>query len=459
MNSAIQCKTTTLLLLIVLACFARLPMARAVLPPPDGGYPGLNTAEGQNSLFSLTTGVANTAVGWFSLKSDTDGSFNTAVGAGTLLSNVGNQSTRDGSDNTAIGAAALLLNISGAQNTAVGVVALLNNDGDSNTAIGFHALVNNTTAGGNTATGAFALESNTTGAFNTASGFGALLFNSDGDDNTAFGDNALAVNSTGNSNTAAGSLALRDNGSGDNNTAFGSSALFHNTAGSDNTAMGDHALFNGTSGSLNTALGQNAASGVTTASNVICIGANVAGANVDNSCFIGNIRGAVVAPDAVAVMVDSSGKLGTVNGSSRRFKTQIKAMDKTSEAILELYPVTFHYKEDKTGTPQFGLIAEEVAAVNSDLVVCDQEGKPYTVRYDAVNAMLLNEFLKEHKAFTEEQRKVQEQEVTITQLKQDFQSRLAEQQTQIEALTEGLQKVRAQLEVKKPAPQAVKNTD
>jgi len=142
--------------------------------------------------------------------------------------------------------------------------------------------------------------------------------------------------------------------------------------------------------------------------------------------------------NAIPVLIDSVGQLGTVS-SSQRFKHDIKGMDKTSEGILALKPVTFHYKSDKTNTPQFGLIAEEVAAVNPDLVVRDENGEIYTVRYDAVNAMLLNEFLKEH-------RKNKEQEATIARL-----------QKQIEALTAGLQKVSAQLELSESAPQTVNN--
>jgi hypothetical protein len=169
---------------------------------------------------------------------------------------------------------------------------------------------------------------------------------------------------------------------------------------------------------------------------------------VDNSCFIGNIREVTTQnSNAVPVLIDSAGQLGTVS-SSRRFKKEIKPMDSASEAILGLKPVTFHYKSDATGTPQFGLIAEEVAELNPDLVVRDENGEIYTVRYDAVNAMLLNEFLKEH-------RKVQEQEATIAQLKQEFQSKFAERQKQIKALTAGLEKVNNQLELSKPAPQMV----
>jgi len=177
----------------------------------------------------------------------------------------------------------------------------------------------------------------------------------------------------------------------------------------------------------------------------------VPGANVSSTCFIGGIRGVTTQnADAIPVLIDSAGQLGTIS-SARRFKNEITPMDKASEAILALKPVTFHYKSDKSGTPQFGLIAEEVAEVNPDLVVRDENGEIYTVRYDAVNAMLLNEFLKEH-------RTVQEQKALVTQLKSAVEKQEtanAQQQKQIEALSEGLQKVSAQLEASKPAPQVV----
>ena len=149
----------------------------------------------------------------------------------------------------------------------------------------------------------------------------------------------------------------------------------------------------------------------------------------------------------VGVIIDSSGHLGTVV-SSARFKDAIKPMDKVSEAILALKPVSFRYKHelDPNGIPQFGLVAEEVEKVNPDLVARDEQGKPYTVRYEAVNAMLLNEFLKAH-------RKIQELEANNAQQQRNF----AEQQKQIEALTAGLQKVSAQLEVSKSAPRTVQN--
>jgi hypothetical protein len=306
-----------------------------------------------------------------------------------------------------------------------------------NTFAGDNALISNTTGAGNSAFGWQSLSTNTIGNFNTGVGGGALSIN-DADSNTAVGAAALLLNTSGTQNTAVGTDAMALNDSGSFNTANGAFALFNNTEGSDNTATGDNALLNNTTGSDNIALGSSAGSAVIDASNVIAIGSD--GGNVSDSCFIGNIRDIQTQnADAIAVVVDSAGQLGTIS-SSQRFKTAIRPMSKASEALLALKPVTFHYKTDKTDTPQFGLIAEEVAKVNPDLVVRDKNGEIHTVRYEAVNAMLLNEFLKEHRV-------VQEQGATI-----------ARQQKQIEALTAGLQKVNAQLEVSKPAPQTVLNS-
>ena len=425
------------LFILALPCLRLAPVANAVSPAPDGGYPGGNTAEGQAALLSLTTDGFNTAVGFLALRSNTEGNFNTAVGAGALLANVGDPSTSDGIQNTATGAGALLSNTTGEDNTANGAFALFSN----------------TTGDSNTAYGAFALQRNTIGSFNIAMGLGALLSNTTGFENTAVGTNALVFNTEGNFNTAIGDVALRNNTTGGGNTAIGESALFHNTTGGDNTAIGFQALSNST-GFNNVALGDGAGSGVTDANNVICIGH--AGTNVDNSCFIGNIRDAVVAPDAVQVLIDSAGKLGTTSGSSRRFKTQIKPMDRTSEAIFALKPVTFHYKTDSTNSPQFGLIAEEVAKVNPHLVLRDKDGEIYTVRYDQVNAMLLNEFLKEHRRNEAQQGKIEEQDATIGQLKsalaqqqKRFESELAQQEQQIAALVTDLQRLAADVEVNK----------
>jgi endosialidase-like protein len=412
MNTATRSLVTTLTLI----CFGFLPRLQAVSPPPDGGYPGANTAEGFNALFSLTTGLYNTAIGYFALDAVKTGNFNTALGAGALFANTGDE-------NTATGAGALLSNTSGFSNTAIGESALF---------------------------------SNTTGAQNTAIGASALQTNATGDRNTATGESTLQNNTTGFSNTAIGEGALFQNTIGFSNTAIGHNALAGNITGVNNTAIGDSALFFST-GTKNTALGIGAGNGITTATNVICIGASVFGADVDNSCFIGNIRDVTTQNgDAIPVVIDSAGQLGTAS-SSQRFKKEIKPMDTASEAILNLKPVTFHYKTDKNDTPQFGLIAEEVAKVNPNLVVRDKNGEIYTVRYEAVNAMLLNEFLKEHQKVEDQDRKLKEQQATIAQLRKDLQATGAQQQEEIEALTAGLQKVSAQMGLSKGAPQTVSN--
>ena len=439
MNLLIQYKTTVLPLLIagVLGCFGLLPKTEAVAPAPDGGYPGGNTAEGQAALLSLTTGGFNTAVGLFSLRSDTSGSFNTAIGAGTLLLNTA-------TENTATGAGALLSNTTGSLNTANGAFALFSNtEGSSNTANGFKALF-----------------SNITGADNTANGLAALFSNTTGFENTANGVDVLFSNTIGSLNTGTGTGALFSNTEGIRNTATGSRALENNTIGSLNTAIGEETLLNNTIGTNNIALGDAAGISVATASNVIAIGS--AGADVSNSCFIGRIRGVTTAhADAVPVLIDSVGQLGTIS-SSRRFKNEIKPMAKASETILALKPVTFHYKSDDTDTPQFGLIAEEVAEVNPDLVVRDEKGDIYTVRYDAVNAMLLNEFLKAH-------RQIQEQEATLTQLKSNSarqEATIVIQDQEIKALTADLkeqkaliQKVSDKVELNTPALQMALNNE
>jgi Chaperone of endosialidase len=415
-------------MLISFVCIALLPAARAVVPPPDGDYPGRNTAEGHKALFSLTMGTDNTALGWLSLQALTTGSLNTGVGAWTLALN-----TAD--NNTAVGTAAMLLNTSGHDNVANGTATLVNNDdGSYNTATGAFALYLNTSGTSNAATGTGALQNNTIGNYNVANGGFALFFNNNGSHNTAIGDSALYSNDSGSHNTAVGDIALNANETGTSNTAIGQSALLINTAGTDNTAIGDSALANAT-GSNSIAIGSQAGSSVGSSNNVIAIGSP--GDDVDNSCFIGNIRDVQTQnANGIAVLVDSAGQLGTVS-SSRRFKKEIKPMDKTSQAVLALKPVTFQYKKDTKGIPQFGLVAEDVAEVNPDLVVRDKNGEIYSVRYDAVNAMLLNEFLKEHKKV------------------QDLESRLAQQEHQIERLSAGLQKVSAQLETSRPVPQLV----
>jgi hypothetical protein len=485
MNPLIQCKPTILPLFVagVLACFGPLSGMRAVVPAPDGGYPGGNTAEGQNALLSLTTGSFNTAVGWFSLQSNTTTNFNTALGAGTLLYNVAET-------NTAIGAGALLFNTTGEGNTAAGTQALFSND----------------TGSANTATGDAALYGNIEGSNNTATGTAALFFN------------------IGSRNTASGRSALFDNTTGGDNTATGYSALFNNTSGDFNTATGTDALVNNTTGSHNTALGYFAGSDVTGIGNV-CIGANVNGdAGVDDTTWIKNVNHltqnfAAGVNDYVTVRL-TDGRLGhTAVVSSRRYKEDIKPLAAASESLYALKPVSFRLKKEfdemqalgfgliaeevekvdpalvyrnnkgqaesvryeminamllneflkahgkieeqqkqigglsaqlkqqaaqiqkisGKGTEQFGLIAEEIAEASPDLMVRDKNGEIYTVRYDAMNAMVLNEFLKAH-------RRMEEQEATISK-----------QQKQIDALISRVQKASAQLELSKPAPQTVLN--
>jgi hypothetical protein len=338
-------------------CFVLSSGAQAVSPAPDGGYPGGNTAEGQNALMSLTSGGYNTAVGLLSLRSDATNSFNTAVGAGALFANTADE------------------------NTAVGVGALLSN-------------------------------------------------------------------ATGNSNNAYGALALFSNNTASYNNAFGGTALFNNTTGAQNDAFGDTALWSNQTGTNNTAIGDSAGFSITGNSNV-CIGAEVYGVAGENAtiriadnlptgagqsaCYVGGIAGQTVDPSgAGTVYIDNAGKLG-VFLSSQRFKRDVEPMNRSSEAILALKPVTFHYKIDAKNTPCFGLIAEEVAKIDPALVVRDKDGKPYSVRYEQINAMLLNEFLKEH-------RKVQELEQGMTALTAQLKLQAAQ-----------IQRVSAKLDLQKAA--------
>src|SRR6266550_66165 len=366
MNPSIQLKNAIPLFLLALACFGLPPGSRAVSPPPDGGYPNQNTAEGDNALFDLTTGTDNTAIGFQALFSNTAGYFNTAAGSSALSSNT-----------------------TGFLNTATGEEALgSNTTGNGNTALGVEALVLNRTGYNNTANGGFALVNNITGRNNTANGLEALYFNVNGSQNTATGVDAL-FNNNGSQNTANGWEALNSNTTGNGNTANGARALKNNTTGSRNIALRTGAGSNLTTGSDNIDIGN---PGVAGESGQIRIGR----VEMQNATFIAGIRGVTVAK-GVEVVVGFNGQLGTMT-SSARFKEAIKPMDKASEAILGLKPVTFRYKKelDPDGIPQFGLLAEQVEKVNSNLVVRDEDGKLSTVRYEAVNAMLLNEFLKEH---------------------------------------------------------------
>jgi len=375
------------------------PQAQAVSPAPDGGYPANNTAEGASALFSLTSGISNTALGYQALYQNTTGNYNAAQG--------------------------------------------------------FRALSSNTSGAQNTATGYSALSSNITGSYNTANGVNALYANTIGSNNTASGLRALFGNGTGSENTAVGVSALQINDTGSQNTAVGVKTLFANRGGSNNIALGYQAgayvggMYQPRDNNIEIGNGGNFFDNNTTR-----IG------DVQTATFIAGIRGVTTGQaDAIPVLIDSAGQLGTAS-SSRRFKKEIKPMDKASEAILVLKPVTFHYKSDSTDTPQFGLIAEDVAAVNPDLVVRDKNGEIYTVRYDVVNAMLLNEFLKEHRKVEQQAREMQEQQATIAELKSDAVKQEAtisqlkkEMETVVACLKKHdsrIQKVSAQIEVSEP---------
>ena len=362
----------------------------------------VNPATGQlgsadvSSFGVVSTDPGNTAVGDQALQNNDSGGYNDAVGAFALFSNI------DGSFNNAFGDSALYSNIHASENTAIGDLALTNNDSTGNGKA----------------------------QFNTAVGAQALFSNTDGDSNNAIGFYALGFNTTGILNQAIGVSALGNNDIGSANTAIGDSALFQNVNGSFNTVIG---YFAGASveGNDNIYIGATSADGVTSESSTIRIG----DPTFVTACYVAGIS-SHIASGGVQVFITGDGKLGTLT-SSARFKDEIKPMANASEAILALKPVTFRYKKaiDPQGIPQFGLVAEEVEKVSPDLVIRDPEGKPYTVRYEQVNAMLLNEFLKEHKT-------VKEQGEIIARLEQ-----------QVEALTAGLQKVSAQMELSKAGPQ------
>ena len=410
-----------------------------------------NTALGSLALDSNTSGYDNTATGYGALFSNADGYDNTAIGAFALYYNTA-------SNNTATGDGALDHNTSGQNNTATGVQALFGtlegSTGSNNTATGYESLFSYTSGNYNTAAGVQSLYKDTSGGSNTATGYVALYFNSTGNFNTATGRGALYKNTASN-NTAMGYQSLNLNTGGHDSAAFGMRSLQNNTTGYSNTALGPYALQTNTTGYSNIAVGTLAGYNLTTGSNNIDIGnqgtagesgiIRIGTAGTHTNTLIAGIYNVPVS--GLSVVVGSGGQLGT-STSSARYKDDIKPMDKASEAILALQPVTFRYKHelDRTGIPQFGLVAEQVEKVNPDLVTRDDKGKPYSVRYEAVNAMLLNEFLKAH-------RKGEQQEATIAELQEGMEvltARLKEQEAQ-------LQKVSAQIELRKPAPQTVLN--
>lgn len=437
-RSPLRCGFFTLA--IALACFALSPPLQAQCPSGCGA--GGNTGLGINALGSVNpaVGINNTAVGLNALGANTDGFYNVAIGS-----------------------AALANNTTGDFNMAIGAGALEQNNGNFNLAIGFRVLFMNTSGVHLTGIGAAAMRNNTTASFNTAIGADALRENTTTESNVALGDGALtAFNGTtafDGANTALGSIALNALTSGEENVAAGRRAGEALTSGSNNVIVGWRAGDALTTGDRNTFIGDQAGRNETTVDNVLCIQSLGDGTNftASNRTFIGNIRGVACGNgDGIPVLIDGDGQLGTAP-SSRRFKEDIKPMAQMSKALLALKPVTFHYKNQDTkkaeNTPQFGLIAEEVAKVNSDLVTRDSDGKIYSVRYDAVNAMLLNEFLKEHKKVEEQQASIADLKSTVALQKKETQvltAQLKEQAAQI-------QKVSAQLEASKPAPKVVAN--
>jgi hypothetical protein len=328
------------------------------------------------------------------------------------------------------------------------------------TAEGNQALQNVTTGAANTGIGWRSLFLDSTGSFNTGVGAGTLVLNT-ADSNTAVGAAALLLNTTGSSNTAVGGFALFNN-IGDQNTAIGDSAMATATDAFSNTVVGTDAGQNIVTGVQNTYVGAFVGPASAPDESFTIRVADTLNGIAGSQCFIGGISGATGANFTDPVLLDpATGQLGDEAISSAQFKKDIDPMGNTSEAIFSLRPVTFHYKNDPTDTPQFGLIAEEVAKVNPALVGVDKKGKPHSVQYMKVEAMLLNEFLKEHKKVEEQQSKIDNQQASIAELR----AKIAQQAKGMEVLTARLkeqaaqiQKVSAQLELNKAAPQTVLNS-
>jgi hypothetical protein len=431
-------------MMVLIALFGSPQNMRAVTPPRDGGYPGRNTAEGQDALFNLTTGSANTAIGYQSLHSVTTSSGNTAVGDLTLASS----NSINGVGSTAVGDHALAMSDSPFANIAIGAYGLgINVTGNSNVGVGASIVILQETSMSPSETPLSAitrpdpitppLATRRSLAMSVGLGTARLAttpwtYNTAGHRNIAIGEGAMKLGDNGSENIGLGYFALYHN-TGSYNTALGRSALRHNSTGSRNVAIGSNAGLNLTSGSYNIDIGN---VGVAEEAGIIRIGTD----GKQTAAYISGIATSALGT-AVAVGVTPTGQLGVI-GSSARYKESIKPLAEASEALFLLKPVSFRYKKeiDPAGTSQFGLVAEDVEQIDPDLVVRDKQGKPYSVRYEAVNAMLLNEFLKEHKT-------VQQQAATI-----------ASMQEQMETLISGLEKVSAQLELSRPTPQTVQTS-
>jgi hypothetical protein len=335
----------------------------------NGSDADVSTRYGELALTNNVAGagVANTAIGTGTLQLNTIGRWNTGIGVDALGDNI------EGSYNTATGVNALWHNTTGNDNTATGVNSLwANTSGNANTAIGRGALTSNTTAGANVATGFLSMHLNTTGSNNTSIGASSMEMNEIGVENTAVGQSALLT------------------GTGSRNTAIGASALWSISGGERNIALGWQAGYDIVDGGFNIAIGNR---GNAADSNTIRVG----NANHQRA-FVAGIEGVMTGiPDAVTVLIDSNGQLGTVN-SSARYKEDISAMGDASERLLSLTPVTFHYKQAYANGEkpvEYGLIAEQVAQVFPELVVFDEDNQPRTVKYRLLSTLLLNELQKQ----------------------------------------------------------------
>ena len=373
-----------------------------------------NVAIGGRALYT-NTGDGNTAVGNVSMYSNVSGSNNTAGGKNSLYTN------SSGNNNVALGNQTMFNNTSGSNNTATGNEALKQNSmGGNNTATGYQSLYSNTTAYYNTATGFASLYSDTTGNFNTAAGYSSLYFNSSGFENTAFGNQALFNNTTAAFNVAVGSGALATNTTGAQNIGLGTNALHSNITGSNNIGIGFSGGANLTTGGYNIDIGNSGNGGE---SNTIRIGSNS-----QSAAFISGIWGST-SGGGIPVYINSFGQLGT-NPSSARFKENIEDIGKISNDLYKLRPVSFRYKAGIPGgdrSLQYGLIAEEVEKVNSNLIAYDTLGNIYTVKYQLLTPLLLNELIKEHQLNLEQQevlksheKKFADQERINKQLQQEI---------------------------------------
>jgi len=420
---------------------------------PLSGSPVVVTASGQ-----LGTGPGTAGAGFDAITSGTNTSATMTVGSGASLS-AGGTGTIAATTATALGADggncpagqwAAGVDVSGNAQGCTADGGIDHGFAGGLTRVGTSALFSNTTGVRNTATGFQALAPNTIGSNNTASGFKALHLNTEGSWNTASGSHALASNSTGFRNTANGFETLVANTEGFENTASGYQALHSNTTGERNTAIGTYALFYNT-GDLNVALGRGAGDQLTSGSNNIHIANHgltsetatikIGTQGTQTKAFVAGIRGITTGlADAMPVMVDSAGQLGTVS-SSRRYKKEIHDMADSTARLLALRPVTFRYKKefaDGERPIQFGLVAEEVAEVFPELVVYDDEGRPETVKYHLLSTLLLNELQKQHGLIEEQTRVNQALAQKLAEV-----SELRTEVAELRALTDGLAVVEA----------------